>query len=105
MLDSINFTQGEDKERIVVGISRERAEILLRAADLLAGKYRMKVNAATMLGQGKNIVQAEIDGACELTDFFRFNSMFALGYEQYQPTSTPTSKNSMILRFVLLNYT
>uniref|UniRef100_A0A0N5AWL2 Multifunctional fusion protein n=1 Tax=Syphacia muris TaxID=451379 RepID=A0A0N5AWL2_9BILA len=76
----------------------ERAEILLRAADLLAGKYRMKVNAATMLGQGKNIVQAEIDSTCELTDFFRFNAKFALDQAKYQPNSTSAAKNSMIFR-------
>ena len=49
-----------------------RASIFLKAADLLAGPYRAKMNAATMLGQSKNAFQAEIDAACELADFFRF---------------------------------
>lgn len=78
---------------------RERADILLHAADLAAGKYRMLLNAATMLGQGKTIVQAEIDAACELTDFFRFNSKFALDLEQYKPISLPAVTNTMIFRF------
>ena len=77
---------------------KERADILLHAADLAAGKYRMALNAVTMLGQGKNILQAEIDAACELIDFFRFNSFFALELEKYQPISTKASKNSMIYR-------
>ncbi|VDN04882.1 unnamed protein product [Thelazia callipaeda] len=77
---------------------RERADVLLHAADLCAGKYRMKLNAATMLGQGKNIVQAEIDSACELVDFFRFNAKFALDAEKYQPISLKNVTNTMILR-------
>ncbi|CAI5442057.1 unnamed protein product [Caenorhabditis angaria] len=76
----------------------ERAEILLRAADLAGGKYRMKLNASTMLGQGKNIVQAEIDAACELIDFFRFNAVFALELETYSPISTKISTNSLQYR-------
>src|SRR5690606_10035097 len=51
----------------------DRAAILLRAADLLAGPWRQRLNAATMLGQSKTAVQAEIDAACELVDFWRFN--------------------------------
>uniref|UniRef100_A0A0N4ZCK1 Multifunctional fusion protein n=1 Tax=Parastrongyloides trichosuri TaxID=131310 RepID=A0A0N4ZCK1_PARTI len=77
---------------------RERAEIFLDAADLCAGKYRMQLNAATMLGQGKTIVQAEIDAACELIDFLRFNAYFALDLEKYKPISTSISKNEMIYR-------
>uniref|UniRef100_A0AC35U5D1 Uncharacterized protein n=1 Tax=Rhabditophanes sp. KR3021 TaxID=114890 RepID=A0AC35U5D1_9BILA len=77
---------------------KERAEIFLHAADLAAGKYRMDLNAATMLGQGKTIIQAEIDAACELIDFLRFNSYFALGLEKYEPLSTSTVTNSMIYR-------
>ncbi|VDM38655.1 unnamed protein product [Toxocara canis] len=77
---------------------KERADILLHAADLTSGKYRMLLNAATMLGQGKTIVQAEIDSACELTDFFRFNSKFALDLEHYKPISSTTITNSMIFR-------
>ncbi|MFH4985018.1 hypothetical protein AB6A40_011727 [Gnathostoma spinigerum] len=71
---------------------------MLHAADLCAGKYRMALNATTMLGQGKNIVQAEIDSACELTDFLRFNSMFALELLKYSPICTPGIKNSMHYR-------
>ncbi|XGW11551.1 hypothetical protein V3C99_012772 [Haemonchus contortus] len=77
---------------------KERADILLHAADLAGGKYRMKLNAATMLGQGKSIVQAEIDSACELIDFFRFNSKFALDLEKYEPISTGISTNKMLYR-------
>lgn len=55
----------------------ERAAVFLRAAELLAGPYRAKINAATMLGQSKTCYQAEIDAACELIDFFRFNAHFA----------------------------
>ena len=53
-----------------------RASIFLKAADLLAGPYRYEMNAATMLGQSKNAYQAEIDSACELIDFLRFNAHF-----------------------------
>uniref|UniRef100_A0A158PB28 Delta-1-pyrroline-5-carboxylate dehydrogenase n=1 Tax=Angiostrongylus cantonensis TaxID=6313 RepID=A0A158PB28_ANGCA len=77
---------------------KERADILLHAADLAGGKYRMKLNAATMLGQGKSIVQAEIDAACELIDFFRFNAMYALQLEKYEPISTKISTNTMCYR-------
>ena len=76
----------------------ERADVLLHAADLCAHKYRMQLNASTMLGQGKNIIQAEIDAACELVDFFRFNSYFALDLEKYEPISTKTSTNKLIYR-------
>lgn len=76
----------------------KRAEVLLRAADLCAGKYRMKLNAATMLGQGKSIIQAEIDSACELADFFRFNAMFAMNLERYSPISPKGIKNTMVYR-------
>lgn len=51
-----------------------------------------------MLGQGKNIHQAEIDSACELIDFFRFNAYFALQLEKYEPISTKTSTNKLIYR-------
>ena len=55
----------------------ERAAVFLRAADLLAGPWRDTLNAATMLGQSKSVQQAEIDSACELIDFWRFNVYFA----------------------------
>ncbi|KGN40411.1 L-glutamate gamma-semialdehyde dehydrogenase [Knoellia aerolata] len=63
----------------------DRAAILLKAADLLAGPYRAKVNAATMLGQSKTAYQAEIDAACELIDFWRFNVHFARQILEEQP--------------------
>lgn len=101
-------TESDIKHAIEVGLEardkwerkplKERADILLHAADLAAGKYRMALNATTMLGQGKNILQAEIDAACELIDFFRFNSYFALKLENYNPISTKVSKNAMIYR-------
>lgn len=58
----------------------------------------MQLNASTMLGQGKNIYQAEIDSACELIDFFRFNAYFALELEKYKPISTKVSTNKLIYR-------
>jgi 1-pyrroline-5-carboxylate dehydrogenase len=72
------------------GLSWEnRASIFLKAADLLAGPYRYKINAATMLGQSKNAYQAEIDAACELIDFLRFNVHFMGEIYNDQPTSSP----------------
>ena len=66
-----------------------RASIFLKAAELLAGPYRYKINAATMLGQSKNAYQAEIDSACELIDFLRFNVYFMSQIYQEQPQSSP----------------
>src|SRR5260221_1085248 len=66
-----------------------RASIFLKAADLLAGPYRYKINAATMLGQSKNAYQAEIDLACELIDFLRFNVYFMSEIYRDQPESSP----------------
>ncbi len=65
----------------------ERAAIFLRAADLLAGPWREKLCAATMLGQSKSAYQAEIDAACELIDFWRFNVAFAREIQAVQPIS------------------
>jgi 1-pyrroline-5-carboxylate dehydrogenase len=65
----------------------QRAAIFLRAADLIAGPYRAKLNAATMLGQSKNAYQAEIDAACELIDFLRFNVNFMTQIYHEQPVS------------------
>lgn len=70
-----------------------RAGIFLKAADLLAGKYRYKMNAATMLGQSKNAFQAEIDSACELIDFLRFNVYFLTEIYKEQPISAPGMHN------------
>ena len=77
---------------------RERAEVLFRAADLAGNKYRDHLNATTIVGQGKTIIQAEIDAACELVDFFRFAAHFALELAEWDPISTPTSTNKMIYR-------
>lgn len=66
-----------------------RASIFLKAADLIAGPYRAKINAATMLGQSKNAYQAEIDAACELIDFLRFNVQYMSEIYHQQPGSNP----------------
>ena len=66
----------------------QRAAVFLRAADLLAGPWRDTLNAATMLGQGKTVQQAEIDAACELIDFWRFNVAFARRIFEDQPISS-----------------
>jgi len=72
------------------GLSWEyRASIFLKAADLLAGPYRYTINAATMLGQSKNAYQAEIDSACELIDFLRFNVHYMTEIYNEQPESSP----------------
>ncbi|HEX5496102.1 MAG TPA: L-glutamate gamma-semialdehyde dehydrogenase [Mycobacteriales bacterium] len=73
----------------------ERAAVMLRAADLLAGPWRDTLNAATMLGQSKSVVQAEIDAACELIDFLRFNVDFARRILAEQPRSAPGTWNRM----------
>ena len=67
----------------------DRAAVFLKAADLLAGPFRQRMNAATMLGQSKNPYQAEIDAACEMVDFFRFNVAFYRDVLEEQPTSSP----------------
>ena len=67
----------------------DRAAVFLRAADLLAGPWRDTLNSATMLGQGKTVQQAEIDSACELIDFWRFNVAFAHQILGEQPVSSP----------------
>ena len=78
--------------------SEDRASVLLKAADLLAGPYRDAVNAATMLCQSKTVYQAEIDSACELIDFFRFNVYFAEQLYSDQPMSAPGMWNRMEYR-------
>jgi 1-pyrroline-5-carboxylate dehydrogenase len=72
-----------------------RAAIFLKAADLLATKYRGHINAATMLGQSKNAYQAEIDASCELIDFLRFNVHFLSEIYKQQPVSSPGMHNRM----------
>jgi 1-pyrroline-5-carboxylate dehydrogenase len=76
----------------------DRAAIFLRAADLLAGPFRSRMNAATMLAQSKNIFQAEIDAVCELCDFFRFNVQYMQEMYQQQPESAPGVWNRLEYR-------
>jgi 1-pyrroline-5-carboxylate dehydrogenase len=76
----------------------DRAAVLLRAADLLATTWRSTVNAATMLGQSKTVFQAEIDSACEMIDFWRFNAAFAQELYTEQPISTAGVWNAMEYR-------
>jgi 1-pyrroline-5-carboxylate dehydrogenase len=76
----------------------ERAAVLLRAADLLSGPWRDRLNAATMLGQSKTCYQAEIDSACELADFWRFNVSFARQILENQPNSSAGAWNRMDYR-------
>ncbi|WP_299526691.1 L-glutamate gamma-semialdehyde dehydrogenase, partial [uncultured Lutibacter sp.] len=75
-----------------------RAAIFLKAADLLAGPFRYKMNAATMIAQSKNVMQAEIDSACELIDFLRFNVQFMTEIYNNQPISSPGIWNRMEYR-------
>jgi 1-pyrroline-5-carboxylate dehydrogenase len=76
----------------------ERAAVFLRAAELLSGPWRATLNAATMLGQSKTAHQAEIDAACELTDFWRFNVEFMTRIYKEQPISAPGTWNRMEYR-------
>ena len=76
----------------------QRASIFLKAADLISGTYRAAINAATMLGQSKNAYQAEIDAACELADFLRFNVYFASQIYSEQPVSAPGIRNTIEYR-------
>ncbi len=77
---------------------QDRAAIFLKAADLLAGPYRAKMNAATMLGQSKNIYQSEIDAVCELVDFFKFNVQYMTEMYSTQPDSAPGIWNRLEYR-------
>ena len=72
-----------------------RASIFLKAADLLAGPYRQKINAATILGQSKNAFQAEIDAACEFIDFLKFNVHYMTEIYKQQPDSAPGMWNRL----------
>jgi 1-pyrroline-5-carboxylate dehydrogenase len=76
----------------------QRAAIFLKAADLLAGPYRDLVNGSTMLGQSKNIYQAEIDAACELIDFFKYNVQYMADLYKDQPESNPGMWNRLEYR-------
>jgi 1-pyrroline-5-carboxylate dehydrogenase len=75
-----------------------RASIFLKAADLLAGPFRDKMNASTMLAQSKNVFQAEIDAACELIDFFKFNVQYVTQIYKEQPDSLPGMWNRLEYR-------
>jgi 1-pyrroline-5-carboxylate dehydrogenase len=77
---------------------QDRAAVFLRAADLLAGPFRDRMNAATMLAQSKNVFQAEIDAACELIDFFRFNVQYMTQIYSEQPESLPGMWNRLEYR-------
>jgi 1-pyrroline-5-carboxylate dehydrogenase len=76
----------------------ERAAIMAKAAELISKKYRFQINAATMLGQGKNVLQAEIDSACEVIDYLRFNTYFASLIYQEQPISESENINRLEYR-------
>ncbi|MBL6657103.1 MAG: L-glutamate gamma-semialdehyde dehydrogenase [Flavobacteriales bacterium] len=73
----------------------QRVAIFLKAAELLAGPFRAKINAATMLAQSKNVFQAEIDAACELIDFFKFNAEYVTQLYGEQPESAPGMWNRL----------
>ncbi|KAM8757643.1 delta-1-pyrroline-5-carboxylate dehydrogenase, mitochondrial isoform 1-T1 [Acanthopagrus schlegelii] len=77
---------------------QDRAQILFKAADTLSGPKRAEVIAKTMIGQGKTVVQAEIDAAAELIDFFRFNAKHAIELQEQQPLDAPGSTNTMLYR-------
>lgn len=76
----------------------QRAAIFLKAAELIAGPYRARINAATMIGQSKNIHQAEIDASCELIDFLRYNVEFMTQIYGDQPKSDSTTWNRLEYR-------
>ena len=76
----------------------DKAAIFLKAADLLAGPYRDVINASTMLGQSKNVMQAEIDAACELIDFFKYNVQYMTDLYREQPDSNPGLWNRLEYR-------
>ena len=86
------------KEKWATTTWENRANIFLKAAELLATKYRTYIVATTMLGQSKNIYQAEIDSACELIDFIRFNVHYLSDIYRQQPLSSPGMNNRMEYR-------
>jgi 1-pyrroline-5-carboxylate dehydrogenase len=94
---AIKAAMGAKKSWNALGAAK-RAKIFLKAADLIAGPYRAKINATTMLGQSKNIFQAEVDAACELIDFLRFNPYYMSKINEEQPISPEGMKNSLDYR-------
>lgn len=91
-----NALEAKSKWNLIPWTSR--ATIFLKAAALISGPYRSKINAATMLGQSKTIYQAEIDAACELVDFLRFNAYFMQQIYQEQPRSSSSTLNRLNYR-------
>ena len=77
---------------------QERASIFLKAAELIAGPYRAKINAATMIGQSKSIFQAEIDAACEFVDFLKFNIIYMTEIYNEQPITVGDVSNRLEYR-------
>ena len=77
---------------------QSRASIFLKAAELIAGPYRSKINASTMLGQSKNVFQAEVDAACEFIDFLNFNGSYMEEIYKNQPESSDGMWNRMEYR-------
>merc|ERR1712141_366148 len=77
----------------------DRMKLFLKVADDMAGKYRADLNATTMLGQAKTVIQAEIDAACELIDFFRFNTYFGKELLKYQPISEDPGTTLNLMRY------
>merc|ERR1712038_1658599 len=77
----------------------ERMKLFLKVADEMAGKYRADLNATTMLGQAKTVIQAEIDAACEMIDFFRFNTYFGKELLKYQPISEDPGTTLNLMRY------
>ena len=89
MENACNAAVNAQKEWIELGLEK-RSEIFEKCADLLATSWRMKINASTMLNQSKTVFQAEIDAACELIDFWRFNSYYANNFhDELQPLVSP----------------
>ncbi len=95
--DAIDDAVGAQKEWAAWRFE-DRAAVFLKAADLVAGPWRDRLNAATMVGQSKTVVQAEIDAACELADFLRFNVHFAERLHTEQPDSSPGTWNRVDYR-------
>ncbi len=106
IIGTSNYGKGDDVKKAINAAMKarkewanmsweHRASIFLKAADLLAGPFRDKLNAATMLAQSKNVFQAEIDAACELIDFFRFNVQYMSQIYKEQPESQPGMWNRL----------
>lgn len=94
----IDSAMAAKKEWEAVPIN-DKIQMFLKVSDLMADQYRADLNATTMLGQGKTIIQAEIDAACEMIDFFRFNCFFAKELHGYQPISEDPSTTLNLLRY------